>query len=100
MARETIGQALSSKSFAVGLSTIIGLTGIVGQMGLHVESLTSGGTLEIGGASLTWGQGFFLSSNVAQVRYFPVAGTVWFAATGATCVVNVSRVIAETDQAG
>lgn len=101
MAREGVGQALSSMSFAVGTSTIIGLTGLAGQLGFHLENLTAGATLEIGGASLTWGSGFFLAQAVgANVRYWPVAGTVYFAASGATAVVNVSRVISEQGLVG
>jgi len=95
---------LSSKRFAVGLSTIIGLTGIPGQCGLYVRlTNASGSTLEIGGASLTWGQGFQMpdSSNVTTSQvFFPVKGTVYFVATGATANVTVTRLVTNPDLAG
>lgn len=95
---------LSSKQFAVGLSTVIGLTGVPGQCGLWVrQTNATGSTLEIGGASLTWGQGFQLPDctnvNTSQI-FFPVKGTVYFCATGATANVTVARLITNPDLAG
>lgn len=95
---------LSSAQLQVGLSTIIGLTGVPGQCGIYVRlTNASGSTLEIGGASLTWGQGFQMpdSSNVTTSQvFFPIRGTVYFCATGATANVSVARLITNPDLAG
>lgn len=92
MAREPIGGGLNGFIQAIGLSTITGITGLPGQLAMSFRVL-SGGTLEIGGASLTWGQGCVLSNSAAVVYPFNVSGTFYVAATGSTVLVCGVRTI-------
>lgn len=74
--------------FAIGLSQIVGVTVTSGQCAA-IYKYFSGGTLEIGGATLTWGNGYVFSPGEAIAM--DSAGTFYFAATGATVVLMVLR---------
>lgn len=73
---------------AVGLSTIVGVTVVAGQVG-SIFKYFSGGTLEIGGATLLWGNGYVFA--VGEAIQMDNAGTFYFAATGATVVMMSLR---------
>lgn len=76
--------ALESRRVTVGLSSIIGVTAIAGQIG-QIIKLFSGGTLEIGvTAGGGWGQGYVMSAG--EVIPMDNVGTFYLAASGATCV--------------
>lgn len=85
---------LKCDEVAVGLSTIIGLTGAPYQNSIMVKYL-SGGTLRIGGSAnyagtaFTWNQGYLVGTS--EVVTIEGAGKVNLAATGATVVVEVIR---------
>lgn len=65
----------------VGLSQIIGVTVVAGQAAAILKYF-SGGSLEVGGASLTWGAGYLLDTK--EVMSFQTSGTFYLAATGST----------------
>lgn len=88
MAREEIGESISSFQQTIGLSSIVGLTLIPGQMSVYIRRI-SGGTIEIGGASLTWGAGYALQTAAESV--FPITNTMYVAVTGSTGVISVTR---------
>jgi hypothetical protein len=74
--------------FFVGLSTIFGVTVAPGQVGA-IYKYFSGGTLEIGGATLTWGNGYVFA--VGEAISMDSAGTFYFASTGSTSTLMVLR---------
>lgn len=74
--------------FIIGLSTIIGVTVVAGQVGT-IFKYFSGGTLEIGGATLTWGNGYVFA--VGEAICMDNAGTFYFAATGSTVTMMSLR---------
>lgn len=83
--------AFVPERLAVGLSTIVGVTVLAGQVSVSMEML-SGQTLEIvaaPGASVGWGQGFPFPTNA--IMSFDSIGTMWLAASGATALVVVLR---------
>ncbi len=98
------GNALVTGTLFVGLSAIIGLTGIPGQVPpTYIQTVTPGATLEIiglGGTAIGTGftggpvprlgaSGFFVvSGTTMQPLCLNMVGTVWFAATGATVAVQ------------
>ncbi len=79
-------QALRGRSVNVGLSSIIGVSFLAGSE-WNIIKYSSGGSLEIGGISLTWAAGYLYSVN--EVLSFPCNGSAYLAATGATVVVQV-----------
>jgi hypothetical protein len=91
--------SISAFTLAVGLSSIQGLTGLPGQVGVFVRYV-SGGTLQIGGASLTWGSAGIASSSGNFGHEFPCSGTIYFASTGATTIVSGFRYISNASDAG
>ena len=103
------GTAVVTGTVAVGLSAIIGLTAIPGQVApTYLRTYSLGGTLEIVGTvgtpqgtgftggppGFTVGGGFVISPSSAGMT-IPLSylalntrGTVWFAATGVTQLVQ------------
>lgn len=77
---------LNAVRINVGLSSIIGITIIANQAAIAVKYF-SGGSCEIGGASLTWGQGWLLQETVCMAG----RGTFYLAAAGSTAVVMVLK---------
>lgn len=92
------GYGIAGFRLAVGLSSVFGLTGLPGQIGIKVQYL-SGGTLEIGGASLTWGQGAIMPTLVAP-EVIQTAGTIYLVASGATTIVTGYRIMSNPELAG
>lgn len=104
MAREADGKALVCGALQVGLSSIIGLTSIPGQLPYTVLRYLSGGTLEIvgiGGTQVgtgftglippaTVGSGFQLRAGDPPL-YLDMSGTIYFLSSGATSIVSVIR---------
>jgi len=84
MASRDFAQDVISGKFFVGLSSIIGLSLIAGQNSILVKYIT-GGSLEIGGATLTWGKGYLMDTGALG---FNSVGSLYFAATGATVTVH------------
>lgn len=80
--------SLVGQRVIVGLSTITGVTLAAGQSAVQLKIL-SGSSLEIGGASLTWGAGYLLGVN--EVISLDMNGTFYLAATGATVVACVLK---------
>lgn len=81
-------------AIAIGLSSIIGITSIPGQCMARIQRSANGGTLWMGGATLSWGNGYHvigtgLGSTNPENFFFPVSGSVFFCAAGATCMVNI-----------
>lgn len=74
----------------VGLSALIGITGLPGQFSLSLQ-YAAGGTLEIAslGASVGWGQGWLFPLN--SIVSIDISSTVWLASSGATSTVMVLR---------
>ena len=77
--------SLKSGRLNVGLSSIVGLTAVAGQNSLYLRFI-SGSSIDIGGASLAWGSGF-LWDRITPISMNEM-GTIYFAATGATCVIT------------
>ena len=80
--------ALDGFRLSVGLSTIVGVTVTANQNAMIFKRF-SGGTLEVGGASLTWGQGYIVGTN--EIINVNSTGTFYLAATGATVTVMFLR---------
>lgn len=86
MSRSSDISTFVSKRITVGLSSIVGVTVIPNQVYQVVKQL-SGGTLEIGGATLSWGIGYpFTASEIRDVNN---SGTFYLCANGATCIAAV-----------
>jgi hypothetical protein len=85
MAREAISADLLPQRVNIGLSSLIGITGLPGQMAVSLEYL-SGGTLEIVslGASVGWGQGWIIPSQ--SIISADTNATIWLASSGATTI--------------
>lgn len=90
MARESISSDLLPQRINVGLSSLIGITGLPGQMSISLQYL-SGGTLEIVslGASIGWGQGWIIPAQ--SIISADTSGTLWLASSGATTTIMVLR---------
>lgn len=90
MGREQlIGDLLPSR-VNVGLSALIGITALPGQLALSLQYLT-GGTLEIVSATapVGAGSGFIMPANV--ILSFDTTGTIWLSSQSATTTVMVLR---------
>lgn len=94
MSREDI-LALSGTRMSIGLSSIIGVTIGQFQNGIMVKLIT-GGTLEIGGASLLWGQGWPFTASSETIG-FNGSGTFYLCASGATCTVALLKGLSTPD---
>lgn len=88
MGREQDIHNLRSERVVVGLSTIHGVTVLPGQVGVLVKYF-SGGTLEIGGQSLTWDAGYIFADS--EAISIDSAGSFYLAATGATVTAMVLK---------
>lgn len=72
----------------IGASQILGVTLLAGQKWGTLK-YASGGSLEIGGPSLTFGQGYLVSAS--EALSFPMTNTFYLAASGATVVSFLLR---------
>jgi len=88
MGREQDIHALRASRHDIGLSTITGVTVLPGQIGVVIKNFT-GGSLEIGGTGLTWGEGYLMGAGEAVS--IDSAGTFFLAATGATVTAMVLK---------
>lgn len=88
MAREDDIHGITCGVLTIGLSTIVGITVIPGQIAVSLK-YGAGGSLEIGGASLTWGAGYLFGT--AEVKDFNSAATFYVAAKGATVTAYIMR---------
>lgn len=88
MSRETDLQSLVGAQIIIGTSAIVGVTVTPGQLG-GILKYSSGGTLWVGGASLTWGNGYLVTTN--EALSLDVVGTYYLAAAGATVVAYSLR---------
>lgn len=73
---------------SIGLSQIRGITIVPGQNACVVKYF-SGGSLEIGGPSLTWGSGYMFSAS--EAISMQSSGTYYLAATGATVIAMIFK---------
>lgn len=89
-----IGGSIKSETLSITTGSVFGLTGIPGQLGINVRYI-SGGSLEIGGASLSAGNGFLLPNSNIPHFYVPITGTLYFVSTTATGVATIERIISE-----
>jgi hypothetical protein len=83
MARDDV-HFVKAQRFNVGLSTVFGITVTPGLNCVLVDQL-SGGSFEIGGASLLWGQGYQYRGSAI---FFNCAGTFYAAATSSTITIQ------------
>ena len=81
--RDEISTPIGQRFF-VGLSSIIQITGKPGQNCVIVKGI-SFTTLEIGGATLSWGIGYPFAAG--EALSFNGMGSFYLAATGSTAVV-------------
>lgn len=90
MAREGIAGDFLPQRISVGLSALVGITGLPGQVALSLQYL-SGGTLEIAslGASVGWGAGWIIPAS--SIISGDISGTIWLASSGTTTTVMVLR---------
>lgn len=77
---------MTTGSFNVGLSAIIGLTVSESQKYVQFKILAGGGTLLVGGDGMTFGQGYQVPTTPIEIYNY--AGTLKFAAVGATMSVS------------
>lgn len=91
------GESISSFVVTVGLSTVVGLSLVPGQVELRVRRL-DGSTLEIGGASVQIGNGFMLQTLAESV--FHVTGQLYAVAGGTQSILAVTRVISNRSFSG
>jgi len=82
--------SVSSNQLSVGLSGIIGLTLVAGQVALTVKNL-GGGTLFMGGATLAVGGANGYPMALSEVLSLDLRATVYFASNGATTTVAFIR---------
>lgn len=93
MEQRWIGKTIQAFTTPVPTGSILGFSGLPGQIGI-VFRYVSGGSLEIGGASLTAGKGFLIPTSPATtLPYSFVTDTVYAIATGATCIATGYRII-------
>lgn len=88
MAREDDIHSHVGERHVIGLSQIVGVTVLPGQVSTLFKYF-SGGSLEIGGASLTWGSGYLMA--VGEALSIDNAATFYLAATGATTIAYSLR---------
>lgn len=83
-------KGITAQRVIVGVSQILGVTVVAGQISSTIGYL-SGGSLEVGGASLTWGKGWLMGSTTTPQGLLPdlSAGTYYLAATGATVTCQI-----------
>src|SRR5438046_1778198 len=95
------GRALVTGQLQVGLSAVIGLTGIAGMCAPLILRYLKGGTLEIVGSggtqvgtgftglvpALSVASGFQIQASDPPLA-LNISGTVYFIASGATCIVG------------
>ena len=80
-----------SKRYTLNPGTILKVPAISGQNAVSVK-LVSGGTLEIGGSTLTgqtFGDMYYVSAN--EVVSFNMSGAFYLWSSGATCIAAVLR---------
>jgi len=89
MARSEDINSVLGERIHIGLSSVIGLTAVAGQIAASVKYM-SGGSMEIGVTSGGgWGGGYQMSAG--EVVNLDCSGTVYMVATGATAVAVVMR---------
>lgn len=88
MSREVDIHDLAAGPVYVGMSSILGISTIAGMLATVIK-YGSGGSLEIGGTDLTWGNGYLYT--VGEALTFDSAGTIYLAATGATVTAYVIK---------
>lgn len=76
--------SLVGRQITVGLSQIVGITVMAGQNSVSFYKF-SGGSLLVGGATLTWSNGYIMQNN--QIVNVQSAGTFYLAAVGSTVTV-------------
>ena len=77
---------LQARTVAVGLSQIIGVTISANVNSALIQTISGGSFMEVGGASLTWGQGFrYVGIPIA----FNCTGTFYLCSSGSTAVANI-----------
>lgn len=72
----------------VGLSQILGVSVIAGEE-WAIFKYMSGGSLEIGGPSLTWGAGYMMGTS--EALSFQMNSTFFLVAKGATSIGHLLR---------
>lgn len=87
-----LGSAVRSETLTINTGAVFGLTALPGQMGLNIRYI-SGGSLEIGGASLSAGNGFLLPNSNIPHYYIPITDVLYMLATGSNAVVTLERMV-------
>lgn len=83
---------------AVGLSALIGITGIANQSALQIKyvsggSLIVGGSACINGAALAVGGANGYLMGTTEIMSLNTSGTVWVTAKNATAIIHVVKTI-------
>ena len=86
--RGNLAEGISAFRYDVGLSAIVEIPAVPGQLGMTIRRV-NGGTMEIGGASLTWGTGHICSNTeVGTGSIIPITDSIYVAASGATVEIT------------
>lgn len=79
---------VEGKRIDIGLSAIVGITAIPYQSAVNIK-MQSGGTLTVGGATLSWGIGYLMDAG--ETVFWNGRASFYMAATGSTCTVYLFR---------
>lgn len=89
MAREDDVHGLDSIRIAVGLSGVVGVTVIPGQVAVTLKYVSGGTNIDLGGTALVSGSGYPLATT--EIFNMTCAGTFYMTAAGATAIIAVVR---------
>ena len=90
MNSNAVGQQVGSSTITVGLSSVVKIGGVSGQIGLKVTSAVGGQTSWINGGSLAVGTGCLWDK--ANLDYAFFAGPLFISCAGTTLVVSVHHI--------
>jgi hypothetical protein len=93
MAKELIGETITAFTQAIPTGSVAGISGVPGQIAVVIRYL-SGGSLEIGGASLSAGTGMIIGNNAAvPPLVLQCSGNIYAIATSATAIITGFKVV-------
>lgn len=91
MAKELVVDSVAGGITGIINATLIPVNPGAGQIGYWLRYV-SGGSLEIGGASLVAGNGFLVSATAGHPYLdLPIGGTFYLIASGTTCVITYMK---------
>ena len=95
MADENLTKGLLGQAVNVGLSAVLGVTVVSGQLGCIFKFVT-GGSLVLGGATLTWTNGYLVSPG--EALNMNVSSTFYLAASGATAQCFILKSLSQGNE--